>query len=112
MMEWISANWYSVLTTILWVVFGFLVTYFKERVKLVEHAKYAINSAEKQYEMYTKAGGEKFKYACSVLTSITPTFLKPFITQSLIEEIVQTAFNGMEAYAKKQLDKVVDNVVK
>ena len=110
-MEWISANWYNILTTILWVVFGFLVTYFKEKTKLVEHAKYAINSAEKQYELYTKAGGEKFKYACSILASITPTFLKPFITQALIEQIVQSAFNGMEAYAKKQLDKVVDKVI-
>lgn len=112
MMEWISANWYSVLTTILWVVFGFLVTYFKERVKLVEHAKYAINSAEKQYEMYTKAGSQKFEYAVDMLTNLVPAPLKIFITREFIGDVVQKAFDGMQAYANKQLDKVVDKVIK
>ena len=111
MMEWISANWYSILTTILWVVFGFLVTYFKEKTKLVEHAKYAINSAEKQYELYTKVGYQKFEYAVDMLANLVPAPLKIFITRELIGEIVQKAFDGMEAYAKKQLDKVVDKVI-
>ena len=105
-------DWYKILSTILWVVFGFLVTYFKQRAKLVENAKYAINSAEKQYESYTKAGFQKFEYAVDMLTNLVPAPLKPFITREFIGDVVQKAFDGMQAYANKQLDKVVDKVIK
>ena len=111
-MEWFTANWYSVLTTILWVVFGFFVTYFKQKAKLVENAKYAINNAEKQYESYTKAGNLKFEAAVDYLVSMLPTPLKPFITREFVGDVVQKAFDGMQAYANKQLDKVVDKIVK
>lgn len=105
-------DWYKIISTILWVVFGFLVTYFKQRAKLIENAKYAINSAEKQYESYTKAGFQKFEYAVDMLTNLVPAPLKPFITREFIGDVVQKAFDGMQAYANKQLDKVVDKIVK
>ena len=106
MADWIAANWYNILTTILWVVFGFLVTYFKQRASIVENAKYAINSAEKRYESVTKAGQVKFEYAVDMLYNLVPPALKPFITRDFIGDVVQKAFDGMEAYASKQLDKV------
>ena len=105
-------DWYKIISTILWVVFGFLVTYFKQRAKLVENAKYAINSAEKQYESYTKAGNLKFEAAVDTLCNIIPVPLKPFITREFVGAVVQKAFDGMQAYANKQLDKVVDKVIK
>lgn len=105
-------DWYKIISTILWVLFGFLVTYFKQKAKLVENAKYAVNAAEKEYESYTKAGFQKFEYAVDMLTNLVPAPLKPFITREFIGDVVQKAFDGMQAYANKQLDKVVDKIVK
>lgn len=39
-------NWYSIITTIIWVIFGFLAVYFKNRIDLVEKAEEAVNMAE------------------------------------------------------------------
>ena len=46
------------------------------------------------------------------LYNYTPAPLKIFITKDMISHIVQTAFDKMQEFANKQLDKIVDNIVK
>lgn len=105
-------DWYKIITTVLWIVLGFLVTYFKQKSKLIDNAKYAIDAAEKEYESYTKAGYKKFEYAVDMLMNLIPAPLKPFITRDFVGSVVQKAFDAMESYANKQLDKVVDKIVR
>ena len=40
-----------------------------------------------------------------------PAGLKPFFSHDLMEQIVQGAFDAIQSFAKKQLDKVVDKVI-
>lgn len=44
------------------------------------------------------------------LQKLIPAVLKPFITYSMLDALVQTVFDGIERYAKKQIDKKKENV--
>lgn len=81
----------------------FISYYFHIRKKLSDAAIGAINSAEDT----DKVGKEKFELAVSEVMSLIPTAVKPFITQPLVEAVVQKAFNEVESYAKKQQNKTV-----
>ncbi len=50
-------------------------------------------------------GEEKFKMACEQLKALIPMAMKPFISDKLIEMIVQGTFDSIESFAKKQTDK-------
>lgn len=105
-------DWVKIILTVLLVIAGYFVSYFRKKTELVEKAKYAINGAEQIYEDVAKAGGKKMEYAITYLYEFVPPLLKPFITKEMLREIIQTAFNSMAAFADKQLDKVVDKYVK
>ena len=102
-----NIDWLQIITTILLVVAGFFVSYFKTRQDLIDKAKYAINNAEKQYEDYTKAGAQKFQFVCDFLyNSVIPAPMRIFITRETVATIVQSVFDGMARFAEQQLDKV------
>ena len=44
------------------------------------------------------------------LYDLIPSYLKGFFPQKFIEALVQNAFDQIASFAKKQLDKAVDNV--
>lgn len=104
-------DWVKIILTVLLVIAGYLVEYFKTKTQLIEKAKTAINQAEQMYEDTTKAGGQKMMWVVNELYAITPAILKPFITKDLLQDWVQKAFNAMAVYATKQLDKIVDKVI-
>lgn len=104
-------NWYNIIITILFIIAGFFVEYLKTKKNLLESVNDVINKAEEEYKDATKAGGLKMQWAIDLLFSYTPAFLKPFITKEVIGNMIQSAFDRIEDYAKKQLDKVVDKIV-
>ena len=61
----------------------------------------AINGAEDT----GKPGAEKFQEAVDTVYSVIPAVIRPFITRTLIETLVQEVFDKMEEYARKQLNK-------
>ena len=101
-------NIYSIVTTILWVVFGFLVAYFKTKTKVIEQAKEKINEAEIMYQSTAKAGGEKFNWVVETIYMMIPQPMQMIFTKQLVGSIVQNVFDSIQKYATLQLDKIID----
>lgn len=103
-------NIYSVVMTVLMVVFGFLCSYIRTKTNLINKAGDFINKAEEDYKDYSKAGMIKHEAVVEWLYSLVPAPMKIFITRQMIGEITQTAFDQMADFATKQLDKIVDKI--
>lgn len=101
-----NINWYSVVSTILWIVLGFFVSYFKTKTKLIDKAKDAINYAENEYKEAGQ-GGIKMKYCVNFLASLVPAPMKFIFNEKMIEEICQAVFDKIQEFATTQLDKLV-----
>ena len=111
----------EILTGIIFFIVGAAATYYKTSPKLKDKTDEAltwlerlrsaaveyIDRAEQEFKG-VKRGGEKFKWVVDNLHSILPEAIKPFISKSTIEDIVQNTFDIVEGYAKQQLDKLVD----
>ena len=77
--------------------------YFYVKSKINAAVSGSINDAEK-----SEINGEAKKAeAVAQLSAIVPAVLKPFISEKMIDAIVQAAFDKIEAYAKKQNKKKV-----
>ncbi len=103
-------NIYSIITTVLVIVFGYLVSYAKTKTALISKAGEFINKAEDEYKSVSKAGNIKFEYVTGVLYESIPTPMKMFITKPMVDEITQKVFDQIADFATKQLDKVVDKI--
>lgn len=91
----------SIVFAVLTAVGGFVSYYFYIRNRIETQIAEQIENAEDG----TTVGEEKMAQVVASLKQLVPLILKPFITDSLIEKLVQTAFNAIEAYAKKQVEK-------
>ncbi|MDF2678214.1 MAG: hypothetical protein K0Q97_2558 [Bacillota bacterium] len=101
----------QILIPILTIIFGFLSAYFKQNDKLKCSAIKYITEAEEMYKDVSKAGGTKFAWVVDILYNLVPNPLKFLFTKKVIEAIVQSTFDGIEAYAKTQLDKSADKML-
>lgn len=88
----------SCLATLIAIVTGY---YIAIRKKIEQEALNAINKAEDT----NKIGEEKMKDAVETVYSIIPAVAKPFISEKLIETIIQGVFDKVEEYARKQVAK-------
>lgn len=75
--------------------------YFYVRAKLERAAVGAVESAERD----DMNGAQKLKEATALISALVPAAFKPFISTRTVERIVQAAFDKIEAYAKKQVNK-------
>ena len=91
----------SIVFAVLTVAGGFVSYYFYIRNKIQKQIAAEIENAEDE----DTVGAEKMAQVVATLKKLVPIILKPFITDSLIESLVQAAFNAIEAYAKKQVEK-------
>ena len=101
-------NIYTIISTILWIVGGFLVTYIKSKKDIIEQATSVIDEAEKKYADMAKAGSDKMLWAVEFLYSKLPEPMKFFITKDFIRDTLQKTFDSVASYATQQLDKLVD----
>lgn len=92
------------------LLLGGLSLYFKSKAALTEKVSGLIVQAEDTYKSATKSGGQKMNWVVDHLYIYVPIWLRPLITRSVIERIVQFVFDNIEAYAKMQLDKLVDAI--
>lgn len=86
---------------ILAIVASFVGWYFYVKGKAYKAAEGAVDDAEQD----GKTGAEKLEIATDQVYAIIPVVLKPFITKDIVRDIVQAAFDKIEAYAKKQVKK-------
>jgi len=94
------------------ILFGGFALYFKSKAVLIEKVTGYITQAEIKYKEATKAGGQKFEWVIDRLYVYVPAWLRPLITREVISQIVQYVFDGVQAYAKLQLDRLTDKVAK
>lgn len=66
-----------------------------------------INEAEDKHEML---GAEKKAEVVEKIYALLPIVAQKFITEDLIDEIVESVFQEVKAYAIKQLDNAVETV--
>lgn len=93
--------WIDILLVIAGVAITLLSYYLNVRRKIREAAEGAINAAEE----LNKIGEEKMQIAIEQIYVAIPIVAKPFISKTLIREILQEVFDNMEKYAKKQMNK-------
>ena len=96
------------LETVIFVIFTLLTLgitlfsyYLSIKNKISSEAMKAINAAEDT----DLDGAEKKKLAVEQVKSLVPKMLSPFITDEVIELIVQMTFDEIKAYALKQTNK-------
>jgi hypothetical protein len=98
----------QIVITILTIALGALSAYLKTNEKIKSSSVKYIAEAEEIYKDATKAGGQKFAWVVDTLYNLVPAPMRIVITRSCIENIVQSTFDSIEAYAKAQLDKTID----
>lgn len=98
----------TTLEIILTVVFavltivGILVSYyFYIKGKITKAIAGEIDNAEAE----DIEGPKKKAEVIAQLQNLIPAVLKPFITYAMLDKLVQTVFDGIERYAKKQVAK-------
>ena len=101
----------QIIVPILTIIFGALSAYLRTNGKLRQSSIRYITEAEEMYKDVTKSGGQKFSFVVNTLYNLVPAPLKFIITKSCVERIVQSTFDGIEAYAKTQIDKAIDKYV-
>jgi predicted subunit of tRNA(5-methylaminomethyl-2-thiouridylate) methyltransferase len=101
-------NWELILTifaflcTLIAIIFSY---YQHVKKKLEQEALDAINKAEET----DKIGAEKMQDAIKMVKDMIPSVAKPFISDTLIETVIQSVFDKVEDYARKQLEKEKTN---
>ncbi len=91
----------SIALTVFSIIVTFVSYYFYIRGKLHKAAAGAITNAEQD----DKTGEEKLELAVEQVYSLIPISLKPFIHKKSVRKIVQAAFDKIEDYAQKQVEK-------
>ncbi len=92
------------------LLMGAGLAYYRTNAKLQRFVAGLIARAEIKYAE-AKSGGVKFEWVCSTIYRLIPVPLRVVITRQMIEQLVQGTFNSMAAYAKTQLDKLVDTAI-
>ncbi len=92
------------------LLLGIGTAYYHTNAKLQKFVAGLIAQAETAYSGI-KTGSVKFEWVCNKIYSMIPVPLQALITRQMIEEIVQGTFDAMAAYAKTQLDKLVDTAI-
>lgn len=97
-------NWNEILNIVL-VVLGVVITfvtyYFKVKNKLQDAVNGSINNAEQE----GVSGEDKMNQVVNDLYSLVPIAYKGIFNKEFIKKLVQKAFDKIEEYANKQLNK-------
>ena len=97
-------NWNEILNIVL-VVLGVVITfvtyYFKVKNKLQDAVNGSINNAEQE----GISGEDKMNQVVNDLYSLVPIAYKGIFNKEFIRKLVQKAFDKIEEYANKQVNK-------
>ena len=89
---------------------GLAAAYYRTNGKLQGVIGNLIAQAETAYGEAGN-GGLKFRWVCDKVYSMVPMPLSVIITKRMVEGLVQSTFDVMAAYAKLQLDKLLDSTM-
>jgi hypothetical protein len=102
----VTISYAHIFYTVVLVVLGFLVSYYKANAKFRSFVATLINDAES----LSKTGPEKKDWVVSQIYAILPAWLKPILTKTILSMIVQGTFDSMKQYATKLLDTTMNTV--
>ncbi len=97
-------NWELILTivsSVITVAAAILGYYQHIKKRLEQEALNAINKAEET----DKIGAEKMQDAIKMVYDMIPAVARPFISEKMVELVIQSVFDKVEEYARKQLEK-------
>ena len=97
-------NWELILTivsSVITVAAAILGYYQHIKKRLEEEALNAINKAEET----DKIGAEKMQDAIKMVYDMIPAVVRPFISEKMVELVIQSVFDKVEDYARKQSEK-------
>ena len=97
-------NWELILTIVSSViaVAAAILGYYQHIKKRIEQeALDAINKAEET----DKIGAEKMQDAIKMVYGMIPAVARPFISEEMVELVIQRVFDKVEDYARKQIEK-------
>ena len=97
-------NWELILTIVSSViaVAAVILGYYQHIKKRIEQeALDAINKAEET----DKIGAEKMQDAIKMVYDMIPDVARPFISEEMVELVIQRVFDKVEDYARKQIEK-------
>lgn len=89
---------------------GLAMAYYRTNSRLKSEIGSLIAQAEAVYGD-TNSGRIKFEWVCGKVYSMVPAPLNAFITKQMVESLVQSTFDVMTAYAKIQLNKLLDSTM-
>lgn len=92
------------------LLLGAALSYYRTNAKLQQFVAGLITQAELTYND-TKTGGLKFAWVCGKIYNMIPAPVRAIVTRQMIETLVQGTFDAMAAYAKTQMDKLVDTAI-
>ena len=98
-------NWELILTIVSSVitVAALILGYYQHiKKRLEQEALNAINKVEES----DKVGAEKMQNAIEMVYDMIPAVAKPFISEKMVETIIQSVFDKVEEYARKQTNKI------
>ncbi len=98
-----TAKWLLIL------LLGGGLAYYRASAKLQNVMGHMIAEAESIYR--NSFGSTKFEWVCNTLHGILPAPLRVIMTRQMIERLVQNTFDAMAAYAKMQLDELLDSTM-
>lgn len=93
------------------ILIGGLALYYQANARLKEAVTGLISQAESLYRDTVKAGGMKHAYVTEQLYRMLPVYIRPILTKDILSSMVDNAFAAVEDYAKKQIDKAVQQVL-
>ena len=88
---------------------GAVSLYYKSNAKLQDLASKYIAAAQVLYQ----DKGQRLTWVVDQLYPMVPTGLRPFLTKTRVEAIIQSVFEGSKAYRKAwedSLDQIVDTL--
>lgn len=93
-----------IIYTLILIVLGFLVSYYKANTKFRSFIATLVNDAES----LDSTGSEKKAWVVSQIYAILPAWLKLVLTKTVLSMIVQSVFDSMKQYAVKLMDKATE----
>lgn len=105
-MNYVFSEVLNVIFAVAIVIGAFVISYFKTNSKFKDKIAALCNYAESQFDK----GADKKQYVIDTIYSIVPIALKPILNKTIIGMMVQSTFDSIEEYAKKQLDKTTNKI--
>jgi len=79
---------YNIISTVLWIIFGFAVTYLKTKTDIIANAENLIVKAEETYANVKKGGAAKMAFCVDNIMKVIPEPFKIIFTREMVAQIV------------------------